>query len=289
MVAALDFDRFPGFTAYEVDRGVVSMLGAPEDVAVATEDGVLCGYVCQDANALTVHPAYRRRGHGRRLLAAGMDQARRAGLGEITLYVPATGAGPEFAAAMGLAYRSSMWRLDLRAGAAVPGPAFPAGVAARPFGKWLALERYVDLLNRSFESHPTPLSWTTSEIEYFHSRPDFDPSTTLLLTTTAAREQPIGFVRISIAPPEEGESLPIGDVRLVGVMPEWRGRGLGRELLRWAVAELRSRGAGRISLSVEAENELALELYRRTGFDPAIEWPHWGRPVLSGASAADDV
>ena len=29
MAAALDFDRFPGFTAYEVDRGVVSMLGAP--------------------------------------------------------------------------------------------------------------------------------------------------------------------------------------------------------------------------------------------------------------------
>jgi ribosomal protein S18 acetylase RimI-like enzyme len=66
-------------------------------------------------------------------------------------------------------------------------------------------------------------------------------------------------------------------------MPEWRGRGLGRELLRWGVAELRKRGAGPIQLSVEAENDLALGLYRRTGFEPVVEWPNWTYPV-PGAS-----
>jgi ribosomal protein S18 acetylase RimI-like enzyme len=45
------------------------------------------------------------------------------------------------------------------------------------------------------------------------------------------------------------------------------------------VAQLRARGASRIQLSVEAENDLALGLYRRAGFEPLVEWPHWSRPV----------
>jgi ribosomal protein S18 acetylase RimI-like enzyme len=63
------------------------------------------------------------------------------------------------------------------------------------------------------------------------------------------------------------------------VLPAWRGRGLGRELLRWGVTELRGRGAGPIELSVEAQNERATGLYRAHGFEPAIEWPHWVLPV----------
>lgn len=40
-------------------------------------------------------------------------------------------------------------------------------------------------------------------------------------------------------------------------------------------------GAGRVLLSVEAQNELALGPYRRTGFSPIVEWPHWTRPVAA--------
>jgi ribosomal protein S18 acetylase RimI-like enzyme len=63
------------------------------------------------------------------------------------------------------------------------------------------------------------------------------------------------------------------------VLPRWRGRGLGRELLRWGIALCRARGAERIELSVEALNERALGLYRTDGFEPTIEWPHWIRRV----------
>ena len=287
IAAALEVDALPGFNAYEFDREVSSMMAAPEMVAVAVEDGAVCGYVFP--SDLTVHPAHRRRGHGRRLMAAGMAITHRAGLDQISLHVRATGAGPEFARAMGLVYRSSLWRLDLPAGALVPEPSFSGEVVARTFGEWLSLDRYVELLNRCFEGHPTPLSWTAAEIEYFHGRPEFDPSTTLLMRRADAPDRPVGFVRISVAPPDDGEVEPVGDVRLLGVLPEWRGRGLGRDLLRWAVAELRTRGAGRITLSVESENELALGLYRRTGFEPVIEWPHWVRSVASGAAADDGV
>ncbi len=71
----------------------------------------------------------------------------------------------------------------------------------------------------------------------------------------------------------------LGEVGLIGVLPAWRGRGLGREALRWGVNELRGRGAGRIVLAVEAANERATRLYRSHGFEPMIEWPHWELPL----------
>ncbi len=35
---------------------------------------------------------------------------------------------------------------------------------------------------------------------------------------------------------------PYGEVKLIGVLPAWRGRGLGRALLRWGVRHLQGRG-----------------------------------------------
>jgi ribosomal protein S18 acetylase RimI-like enzyme len=45
------------------------------------------------------------------------------------------------------------------------------------------------------------------------------------------------------------------------------GTGLGRELMDWAVAEARRRGAERMALSVWSENHRAQAFYRRFGFE----------------------
>ena len=279
MEAALEYDAYPGFNAWDLDSEAVSMVGAPEDVAVAVESDVVCGYVSPSRESLKVHPGFRRRGHGRRLFATGLGLAARSGRDEIRLYVPTGGGGRRFAEAMGMAYGSSMWRMDLASATPVPGPALPTGVIGRAFGDWLSLPRYVDLLNACFADHPSPLSWTVGEIEHAQSRPDFDPSTVLLVSPVDRPDDPVAFVRTVLGPPDDGGGAPVGGIRLIGVLPPWRGRGLGRELLRWGVARLRSGGAGRIQLSVEAENELALALYRRNGFEPAVEWPHWTKPA----------
>ena len=281
MAAALEIDAYPGFNAWDLDHEALSMVAAPESVAVATEDGVVCGYVCPRFQDLTIHPAFRRRGHGRRLFAAGLDMMAAAGREEILLYVPTTGAGPAFASAMGMAYRSSLWLMYLAAATAVPEPAFPADVLARGFGDWLPLADYVALINTCFADHPTPLSLTVTEAEYLHSRPEFDASSITLVSPADRPREAIAFLRAPMEPPEEGDEAPVGEIALVGVLPQWRGRGLGRELLRCGVAQLRERGAGRIKLSVEAENELALGLYRRTRFEPTVEWPHWASPVAT--------
>ena len=286
MAASLEFDAFPGFTAWDLAAEATSILGAPEGVAVAVEDGVVCGYVSPCHEDLTVHPDARRRGHGRRLFEAGMEMAARAGSHEIRLYVPFGIKAEAFARAMGMTYQSSMWRLSLAADVAVPEPALPVGVIARPLGDWLPLRRFVDLLNAAFVGHPGPVSWTYDQIEYAHSQPGFDPTASLVVSPADRPEDPVAFVRTALEPVTEGDAAPVGEIRILGVLPEWRGRGLGRELLRWGVAHLRSGGAGLILLSVEAENELALGLYRRTGFEPTVEWPHWTRPVAAHESGA---
>ncbi len=266
-----------------------SMLATPDRVAVALEDGFVCGYVSPRHDDLTVHPDYRRRGHGRRLIEAGLEIAAVQGWDELRLCVPAQ-PGPEaFARAVGMTYHSSMWRLRLASRTAVPGADFGDDVVARPFGEWLPLDRYVDLLNEVFAEHPGHVSWTPAQIERTHTSPDFDPTSVLLLCPIDRPDEPFAFARVSLMPGEDVQAetgAVNGDVGVIGVRSAWRGRGLGRELLRWSVSYLRSHGAGNVELSVEAENELALGLYRRTGFEPVAEWPHWVKPVGSRAGGA---
>jgi RimJ/RimL family protein N-acetyltransferase len=52
----------------------------------------------------------------------------------------------------------------------------------------------------------------------------------------------------------------------MGLLPEYRGRGLGRRLAEAAVAAARERGMERIALEVFASNTRAIALYERLGF-----------------------
>jgi ribosomal protein S18 acetylase RimI-like enzyme len=52
----------------------------------------------------------------------------------------------------------------------------------------------------------------------------------------------------------------------LGVLPQFEGRGLGRLLLEWAEDRARAAGLGKITLTVDADNERALGLYERAGY-----------------------
>lgn len=57
------------------------------------------------------------------------------------------------------------------------------------------------------------------------------------------------------------------DVQTVAVAPTAQGRGIGRLLLDELLAEARRRDATEVLLEVRAENEPAIALYRRAGFE----------------------
>jgi len=59
---------------------------------------------------------------------------------------------------------------------------------------------------------------------------------------------------------------PIGAIQNVGVIPSYRGMGLGRALVRRALAGFSQAGLRRAYLEVTAENVSAVQLYRNVGF-----------------------
>jgi ribosomal protein S18 acetylase RimI-like enzyme len=58
----------------------------------------------------------------------------------------------------------------------------------------------------------------------------------------------------------------VGSIQNIGILPEWRGRGLGEALLLQALDGFRQAGMGRAQLEVTAHNDAAIRLYRRLGF-----------------------
>jgi ribosomal protein S18 acetylase RimI-like enzyme len=83
-----------------------------------------------------------------------------------------------------------------------------------------------------------------------------------------AREngRPVGVLLLNEIP--EWRSL---DVAYLGVVPEVRGRGHGRELARRALRAARAAGASKSTLAVDRRNVPARRLYARLGFEPFDE------------------
>ena len=58
----------------------------------------------------------------------------------------------------------------------------------------------------------------------------------------------------------------VGSIQNLGILPGWRGRGLGDALLLQALHGFRQAGLQRALLEVTDKNEPAIRLYRRLGF-----------------------
>ena len=52
----------------------------------------------------------------------------------------------------------------------------------------------------------------------------------------------------------------------MGLLPDWRGRGLGRRLIEAALTQARGLGFKRVELDVYADNTRAGTLYEQVGF-----------------------
>jgi ribosomal protein S18 acetylase RimI-like enzyme len=119
---------------------------------------------------------------------------------------------------------------------------------------------FYDAHNASFAGtwmfHPEPYeTWH----HWFVDDPFFDPSLWF------AAEQGDEVAGIVIARPAEHEP-GLGWIRILGVLPEYRQRGLGQALLRHAFGEFAGRGFDAAGLGVDAENPTgAVRVYERAG------------------------
>jgi ribosomal protein S18 acetylase RimI-like enzyme len=101
-------------------------------------------------------------------------------------------------------------------------------------------------------------------IEHMTASPSFDPADWWLLTVGGV---PAGICLLS----EQRASLGEGYVGVLGVLKEFRGRGLAQLLLQRAFVLYRDRGRSSIALGVDATNTTgAVALYEKVGMHPAL-------------------
>jgi mycothiol synthase len=276
------------FEPLQTDEGFDDLMGDPhlprELRWIASVDGTPAGFsFCFLAPThggafamvrLGVIERFRRQGVGRGLLAAtcaAIEPIReRHGLRELSVSAwepnPAASA---FAARHGFRHARDFWRMERPRGPLAT-PVWPAGVMARAFDRSeTALLDFNQAYNRAFAEHYHYVRSTVEDARVITAQNHFRAEGLAL----AYRDREcLGFCRNA----RFGEP---GEVALIGVVPEARGIGLGRALLRWGVAWLQNQDADPLYLMVDGENEGALRLYRSEGFEVTRTRHHWSRPV----------
>jgi ribosomal protein S18 acetylase RimI-like enzyme len=94
----------------------------------------------------------------------------------------------------------------------------------------------------------------------------------------------VGNLTLTRRAPETGAWL----MSNVAVHPDFRRRGVGRGMIRFALEEIRSRGGRNVYLQVDAGNETALRMYRELGFGEIgcrISWTRGAGPAPDGSPA----
>ena len=284
--ACLRDGAWEGVGRADVERNLEDVARDPSGTLVAVEDDVVVGSLTTRIDDLSVAPGSRHRGHGRALLDAAVARARDGGEPYVLLYVPGGGDPPRdtaarrFAAATGMAYRATLTRMRRDGLGGVGDLAPPAGIVLRPLLPAEDLTAYVAMVNASFADHPTYFHLEEDVAARTHAAPGFDLDGIALIVAADRPDLPVGFVRTYVEADDAG--IAAGVVGHVGVLPEWRGRGLGRVLVRWALRRFAAMELDRAELSVVATNASALRLYATEGFETIVAWPQWTKDASPG-------
>jgi len=236
------------------------------DLFLAYEGGRLVGYV-ETWSELeigrvvldgAVHPSFRRRGVGSALLETAVERGVR--LDAEVAHVPVASViegTRNFLEKRGFGVVHEHWHMALVDGAPSP-PAPPRGFEVRPFAAGDEAELCA-LQNEAFADH-------------WGFRPNSVEQVGYLVNTSLCHHEGILFVcegGKGVAycwTADDAADREKGYVRMIGVVPAYRGRGLGRLALVAAIRYLTGRGLRKIELLVDSTNEAAIGLYRSLGF-----------------------
>ena len=197
-----------------------------------------------------VHPDYRRRGIGRALVSEVLLECRRRGQEDVLLVSEeASLCGQGFVEAMGARYDFSEYRMVLDALAFEEREAI-ASAASLHAATASDLDALVSIRLMCFGGEE-------EEVRRDAERRLAEANQKLHIARVAGKS--IGIVRVATYP----DSVFINGL---GVLPEYRGRGIGRYILRQAVNGLLEDNQGPIMLEVETDNRDALSLYYSSGF-----------------------
>jgi mycothiol synthase len=214
---------------------------------------------------MAVHPDHRRRGIGRALVEAALDESPD---GRLRLW-----AHGEHPAATALAHRLGFARervlFQMRRSLLtdVPAPDVPDGVRIRPFQVGRDEDTWVRVNSRAFADHPDQGRWTRRDLELREAEPWFDPDG-FLLAERRSDGALLGFHWTKVHEHESNGQAhdPVGEVYVLGVDPAAQGMRLGPALTLAGLRYLRAHGLPTAMLYVDESNTRAVRLYEGLGF-----------------------
>lgn len=133
------------------------------------------------------------------------------------------------------------------------------------------LDQWLDANNEAFDWHPEQGGWNHERLERALHAPWFRATDVLFLWHFDDDGSPhlAGFHWTKWHTTDATEGTGYGEVYVIGLASDYRGKQLGDPLLRAGLGHLYQRGARRVILYVEDDNVPAVKAYKRLGFEVA--------------------
>ena len=155
----------------------------------------------------------------------------------------------------------------------LPPTALNYSEAVNRWGKDFVEKQWLEVNNEAFSWHPEQGGWDLDRLHRGMEADWFDPSDLLFLWDTAGDPVLAGFHWTKW---HVEETPGFGEVYVVGLAENYRGKKLGGPLLQIGLRRMVEKGAQRAILYVEADNDPALKAYERLGFKVDEEHVVWG-------------
>jgi len=255
---------------------------ADEHLVATSDSGKIIGYLHLDQTdavagsvvEVVVHPENRRQGVGRALVEAAIAKSNDPRMrlwahGELT-------SAYTLAAKLGFAKTRELWQMRRSLFAPLPKASDATGITFRPFQVGIDEQSWLDLNATVFADHPEQGRMSAQDLAVRMSEQWFDPAGFLIATQQqSGSDVMVGYhwTKVHGGAGSHGHS-EIGEIYVLGILPELRGTGLAKLLSIRGLEHLRSKGLPAAMLYVDADNKAAISLYESLGF------AHWDTDVM---------
>ena len=250
---------------------------------IAEIDGALAAYAHLDLTdeiegpsaEIVVAPRFRNRGIGSELLR---ELVRNSG-SRLRLW-----SHGDLPGAKTIAERNGLHRVrtvvQMRRSLGDPIPEIDSAIPIRTFLLGLDEKPWLELNNAAFAGHPEQADWSNRDLAIRTSENWFD-ATGFFIAELEGKMAGFCWTKVHGGHTHQHSANdpihdhdPIGEIYIMGVSPEFRGKGIGRAVTLAGLRYLRYQGIFSAMLYVDSTNQGAMNLYSSLGFT------EWGRDVL---------
>ena len=211
-----------------------------------------------------IHPHHRKNGIATELIGRTLRHAEAADIKVAQVYIPEVNLpGKRLALRLGFKFIRHFYELKLNLNDMQLPDLEPSEYVVRSLRPDEA-DKLTYIQNRTFAA-----SWgfnpnTLAEIAYRINLSSCSPGNIMMVYL---KQQPIGYCWTRIFAEEDLAADGVkGEIHMLGVDPDYRGKGIGRHVLLAGLADLKRKGVSIVELTADGEKPVALGLYESVGF-----------------------